>query len=109
MNAQGTAGHVAGIVGALAALLMAHGAAADDTMIVYGKRMAKPEAVALEQPAADTARMIVALNDEIRASIREDIRESLRQGFSALRVEIAKSQVADSDIKVASLATRTGV
>lgn len=109
MNAQGSAGRAAGIVGALAALLLAHGAAADDTMIVYGKRMVKPETVELEQPAVDTAGIVVALNDEIRASMGEAIRASLRDGFSALHAEIARNQGAGSDTKVALLATRAGV
>jgi len=53
--------------------------------------------------------MVVALNDEIRASIREDIRASLRESFSALRVEIAGNQGDGGDIKIAALGVRAGV
>jgi len=108
MNAKGSAGRIAGIVVAVATLLLAHSAAADDSMTVYGKRMTKPEAAALAQPAVDTAGLLATLHDDLRASIHEDIRASLRDGFSALRVEIAEGREAANDIQVAAVAARAG-
>lgn len=109
MNAQGMAGCAAGIAGALAALLLAHSAAADDTIIVYGKRLQKPEASAIAQAEVDSAGVLVALGEELRASVHEGVRASLRDGFSALRVEMAREQGIASEAKVASLGTRAGV
>ena len=109
MNAQGSAGRAAGIVGALATLLLAHDAAAGDTMIVYGKRLVKPEVSELARPAVETVGILVALNDELRATILEDIQNSLRDGFDALRMHLAEEQGEAIGIKVASLPTRTGV
>ena len=109
MNAQGSAGRAAGIVGVLAAVLLAHKAAADDTMIVYGKRMVKPDVAELAQPAVDAAGILVSLHDDLRTAIHEDIQSSLRAGFDALRAEIAKDQGEAANVKVASVTTRTGV
>lgn len=109
MNAHGKAGLAAGIVGAVTALLLTPAAAADEVMIVYGKRMVKAEVSEFAQPAMDTAGILVALHDELRVSIREDIRTSLRDGFDALRMEIAKDQGEATDFEVALLATRAGV
>jgi hypothetical protein len=109
MNAQGSAGRAAGIVGALAALLLAHDAAADDTMIVYGKRMQKPEAARIARPAMDSAGILVALREDLTASVREDVRISLRDGFEALCAEITRDRGEAIEVKVASLGTRAGV
>ena len=109
MNTQELASRAAGIAGTLAALLLAHSAAADDTIIVYGKRMQKPEASAIAQPEVDSAGVLVALNDELRASIHADVQASLRAQFSALRVEMAREQGVASEVKVASLGARAGV
>jgi hypothetical protein len=97
------------IVGALTALLLAHGAAADDVMIVYGKRMETLEASGLTQADMSTAGILVELRDDLRASIHGDIRASLRDGFSALRVEIARDSGTENDVKLASLAISAGV
>ena len=109
MNSRVMACRAAGIAGAFAAMLLAHSAAAGDTMIVYGKRMQRPEASVIAQPEVDTAATLVALNDDLRASIRDEIRASLRDSFSALRVEIAKDQGAANDVEVALLGARVGV
>ena len=109
MNAQAMASRAAGIAGVLAALLLAHSAAAEDTIIVYGKRLQKPDASAITQPEVDSAGVLVALNEELRASIHADVQASLRAQFSALRVEMAREQDVASEVKLASLRARAGV
>lgn len=109
MNAQGSAGRAAGIVGALAALLLAHTAAADEVVIVSGKRMDKPEVseTARTEPAA--AGVPVALTDEIRTSIQEELRDSLRENLEALSLEAVKDEGAAPEVKVATIAPSSGV
>jgi hypothetical protein len=109
MNAHGTASRAALIVGALTASLLAHAAAADDVMIVYGKRTEALEASGITQPEISEAGVLLAMRDDLRASIHGDIRASLRDDFSALRLEIARDSRTANDIKVASLAISAGV
>jgi len=108
MNAQGTARRTASIIGALAGLLLTHAAAADDVLIVYGKRMEKPDASELARVEPHSAAAPVALHDEIRESIHDDLRNSLRDGLQALSLEVGNEAVT-RDVKVASLAPPTGV
>lgn len=108
MNAQGMARRAARIAGTLAALLLAQSAVADDTMIVYGKRVQEPDASAIAEPEVDSAGVLVALHADLRASIHADIEASLRDGFSALRMEMAREQGIVSEVKVASLGIRAG-
>lgn len=109
MNAQGKARRTASIVGALAAMLLTHAAAADEVMIVYGKRMDKPEASEIARVETGSAGVPVALRDEIRAAIHDDLRDSLREGLQALSLEVGSDQGAAREVKVATLAPPTGV
>jgi hypothetical protein len=101
MNAHGKAGRAASVISAVAALLLMHTAAADDTIVVYGKRLEMPEQHDLELPQFDSAGFLAALHDDIRASLRDDLR--------ALRAQLEKDRNAARQVKVAALDTRTGV
>ncbi len=109
MNAHGSARRTASCIGALAALLLTHAAAADEVMIVYGKRIDKPEASGIARVEPASAGLPVALEDEIREAIHEDLRNSLREGLQALSVAAGIDAGAAREVKVATLTPPTGV
>jgi hypothetical protein len=109
MNAHGVARRTASIIGALAALLLTHTAAADEVMIVSGKRMDKPATAELASVEAPSADLPAALEDEVRESINNDLRNSLRDGLQALSLELGKDESEAREVKVATLAPPTGV
>jgi hypothetical protein len=100
MKAHGKAGRAASVVSALASLLLAHSVAADDEIVVYGEHLEDHAERDLASAQIDSAELLVALHDELRASLRNDL--------LALRIQTDKDRGSARAMTVATVAARTG-